>query len=98
MLLEPINGRDAAAGFAIGTYNNRNPYIPVPNPGSKFGRSDSIDELVVSAAEMGRLPTHSSSSLRRISHEGSYYDLMTLNQQQPTVPDMGLCQGHRLIL
>ena len=86
LLIGPLDSKGSSAGYAMGPYNGRSAYTPVPNPTSRFGARDSTDALVDSAANMGRSPSHA----RNYSLEQEHYDAIPLATRQPTLPSVGL--------
>ena len=90
LLIGPVDSKGPSPGYAMGPYNSRNPYTPVPNPASRFGARDSSDALVDSAADIGESTSHA----RSFSRDQEPYDTFPLATRQPTLPSVGLAGTH----
>ena len=81
LLIAPVDRKDTSPGYAMGPYNNRSPYAPVPNPSMR----GSSEGLVSHAGAMGE----SGLATRRISDDHDLEDTGPLASRQPTFPNVG---------
>ncbi|MCJ1477853.1 hypothetical protein MMC13_006526 [Lambiella insularis] len=85
LLINPPDDKSSIPGYPMSPYRGARRYEPVPSttrPG-RWGRQESSDHLVPSAAGMGH------SYDRSPSQESRAYDAQSLSSGQPTVPDVG---------
>ena len=88
LLIGPLDQKVSTTGYAMGPYNGKGPYAPVPNPGNR----DSSDALVNYAADMGE-----SYSSTRQNHPSEREADNALAGRQPAFPIVGFHHERKVL-